>query len=190
MFNPLILVFEDLHWIDSETQAVLDSLIESLPMARVLLLVNYRPEYEHTWGRKTYYLQLRIDPLPPQNAEAMVNAPLGQDRTLEQLKRALIERTEGNPFFLEESVRTLLETGVLIGEQGACRVATNSLSIQVPATVQVILAGRIDRLPLDEKALLQTASVVGTEVPVAVLAAVSGRAADALADGLTRLQSA
>jgi predicted ATPase len=83
--QPLLLIFEDLHWIDSETQALLDGLIESLPTARVLLLVNYRPEYEHAWGRKTYYRQLRIDPLPPDSADALLSALLGEDPTLEPL---------------------------------------------------------------------------------------------------------
>ena len=98
--QPLLVLFEDLHWIDAETQAFLDGLIESLPTARVLLLVNYRPEYEHAWGRKTYYLQLRIDPLPPQSADALLTVLLGEDPALQPLKRVLIERTEGNPFFL------------------------------------------------------------------------------------------
>ena len=121
--QPLLLVFEDLHWIDTETQALLDSLIESLPTARLLLLVNYRPEYQHGWGSKTYYTQLRLDPLPPASAEAVLDALLGQDPSLAPLKRVLIARTEGNPFFLEESVRTLVETGVLVGEPGAYRLA-------------------------------------------------------------------
>ena len=116
--QPLLLVFEDLHWIDSETQALLDSLVESLPTARLLLLVNYRPEYQHAWGSKTYYTQLRLDPLPPESAEELLQALLGDDAGLEPLKQLLIERTEGNPFFLEESVRTLVETGVLAGESG------------------------------------------------------------------------
>src|SRR5512139_1508671 len=120
--QPLLLLFEDLHWIDSESQALLDSLIESLPTARVLLLVTYRPEYEHPWGRKTYYTQLRIDPLPPESADALLNALLGEDRTLAPLKRVLIERTQGNPFFLEETVHALVETTVLAGEPGAYRL--------------------------------------------------------------------
>ena len=97
--QPLLLVFEDLHWIDSETQALLDSLVESLPTTRLLLLVNYRPEYQHGWGSKTYYTQLRLDPLPPASAEAFLQALLGDDPSLEALKRLLIARTEGNPFF-------------------------------------------------------------------------------------------
>jgi class 3 adenylate cyclase len=95
--QPLLLVFEDLHWIDSETQALLDSLVESLPTAQLLLLVNYRPEYQHTWGSKTYYTQLRLDPLPPESAVAFLEALLGDDASLEPLKTLLIERTE-RPF--------------------------------------------------------------------------------------------
>src|SRR5262245_40824206 len=98
--QPLLLIFEDLHWVDSETQALLDGLMESLPTARILLLANYRPEYQHTWGSKTYYLQLRIDPLPPESAEELLTALVGENSTLASLKRALIARTEGNPFFL------------------------------------------------------------------------------------------
>src|SRR5215510_3034768 len=97
--QPVLLVFEDLHWIDSETQALLDTLVESLPTVRLLLLVNYRPEYRHGWGSKTYYTQLRLDPLPPASAGDFLQAILGDDSSLEPLKRLLIERTEGNPFF-------------------------------------------------------------------------------------------
>ena len=121
--QPLLLVFEDLHWIDTETQALLDSLVESLPTAQLLLLVNYRPEYQHGWGSKTYYTQLRLDPLPPASADEFLQALLGDDPSLAPLKQLLIARTEGNPFFLEESVRTLVETGVLVGEPGAYRLA-------------------------------------------------------------------
>src|SRR5262249_13554160 len=96
-----------LHWIDSETQALLDSLVESLPTAQLLLLVNYRPEYQHGWGSKTFYTQLRLDPLPPASAAAVLQTLLGDDARLMPLTRLLIARTEGNPFFLEESVRTL-----------------------------------------------------------------------------------
>ena len=163
--NPLLLVCEDLHWIDTETQALLDSLVESLPTARLLLLVNYRPEYQHGWGSKTFYTQLRLDPLPPASAEALLQALLGEDASLLPLTQRLIARTQGNPFFLEESVRTLVETGVLVGARGAYRLAQAVPSLQVPATVQALLAARIDRLPPEDKRLLQTAAVIGTEVP-------------------------
>src|ERR671937_791990 len=145
--QPLLLVFEDLHWIDAETQALLDSLVERLPSARLLLLVNYRPEYQHGWGSKTYYTQLRLDPLPRESAQELLAALLGDDRGLEPLKQRLIARTEGNPFFLEESVRALVETGGLMGEPGAYRLAQVLAAMQVPATVQAVLAARIDRLP-------------------------------------------
>jgi class 3 adenylate cyclase/tetratricopeptide (TPR) repeat protein len=188
--QPLLLVFEDLHWIDTETQALLDGLIESLPTARLLLLVNYRPEYQHGWGSKTYYTQLRLDPLPPVSAHELLHALLGDDPSLSPLKELLIVRTEGNPFFLEESVRTLVETGVLIGTPGAYGLAQAVPSIQVPATVQAVLAARIDRLPPEEKRLLQTAAVIGMEVPLALLPAIAEFPEEALHRGMAHLQAA
>jgi class 3 adenylate cyclase/tetratricopeptide (TPR) repeat protein len=188
--QPLLLVFEDLHWIDSETQALLESLVESLPTARLLLLVNYRPEYQHGWGSKTYYTQLRLDPLPPVSADEFLQALLGNDPSLVPLKRLLIERTEGNPFFLEESVHTLVETGVLVGERGGYRLGQALSGIQVPATVQAVLAARIDRLPGEEKRLLQTAAVIGTEVPWPLLLAIADVPEAVLQRHLTALQSA
>jgi predicted ATPase len=188
--QPLLLVFEDLHWIDTETQALLDSLVESLPTARLLLLVNYRPEYQHGWGSKTYYTQLRLDPLPLVSAHELLHALLGDDPSLAPLKELLIARTEGNPFFLEESVRTLVETGVLVGTSGAYCLAQDVPSIQVPATVQAILAARIDRLPPEEKRLLQTAAVLGMEVPLPLLQAIAELPEETLHRGLTHLQAA
>ena len=188
--QPLLLVFENLHWLDAETQTLLDRLIEELPSARVLLLVNYRPGYTHGWERKTYYTQLRLDPLPPESADELLQALLGNDASLAVLKRLLIERTAGNPFFLEESVQALVETGVLIGERGAYHLAKPLVSLQVPATVQAVLAARIDRLPPDEKRLLQAAAVIGHEVPLALLQAVAEAPGAPLRLGLTHLQAA
>ena len=188
--QPLLVVFEDLHWIDSETQALLDGLVESLPAARMLLLVNYRPEYQHAWGSRTYYTQLRLDPLPPETAEELLGALLGADAGLDPLERVLIARTQGNPFFLEESVRALVETSALAGERGAYRLARPLPTIQVPATVQAVLAARIDRLPPADKTLLQTASVVGKDVPLALLEAIAEQREDELHAALGRLQAA
>jgi len=188
--QPLLLVFENLHWIDTETQAVLDSLIESLPTARLLLLVNYRPEYQHGWGSKTYYTQLRLDPLPPASAEEFLAALLGDDPSLAPLKQLLIERTEGNPFFLEESVRALVETGVLVGTRGTSRLAKPLDRLHVPATVQAVLAARVDRLPPEEKQILQTAAVIGIEVPFALLQAIAELSEEELRRGLGHLQAA
>ena len=169
---------------------MLDSLVESLPTARMLLLVNYRPEYQHSWGSKTYYSQLRIDPLPPESAGELLQALLGDDTSLLPLKPLLIERTEGNPFFLEESVRTLVETNFLTGERGNYRLAKPIQSTQVPATVQAVLAARIDRLPPEEKRLLQSAAVVGKDVPFGLLQAIADQSEEELRHGLTRLQAA
>src|SRR5467141_3699162 len=188
--QPLLLVCEDLHWIDSETQALLNSLVESVPTARLLLLVNYRPEYQHGWGSKTYYRQLRLDPLAPASADAFLHALLGDDLSLAPLKPLLIARTGGNPFFLEESVRILVETEMLVGERGTYRLAQPLASLQMPATVQAVLAARIDRLPPEEKHVLQTAAVIGTEVPLPLLQAIAERPEADLYRGLAHLQAA
>jgi len=191
----LLLVFDDLHWIDSETQAFLDSLIDSLPTARILLLLNYRPEYRHGWGGKTYYTQLRLDPLSPAGAEALLSALLGDDSSLTSLKRLLIERTDGNPFFLEESVRALCDQGFLEhraeGAAGGPPLLTKPLTeFKLPATVHAVLAARIDRLPPEDKRLLQTAAVIGTEVPLPLLQAIADVSEATLCVGLAHLQAA
>jgi class 3 adenylate cyclase/tetratricopeptide (TPR) repeat protein len=188
--QPLLLIFEDLHWIDSATQALLDSLIESVPTARLLLLVNYRTEYHHTWANKTYYIQLRLDPFLPESADILLQNLIGKDPELDSLKQHLIERTEGNPFFLEESIRMLVEDRVLTGEPSAYRLAKDLPAIQVPGSVHAVLAARIDRLPPDEKGLLQTAAVVGTEVPFSLLSVVADLPEEVLLRGLTGLQAA
>ena len=188
--QPLLLLFENLHWIDSETQAFLNSLIESLPTARILLLANYRPEYQHSWGSKTYYTQLRLDPLPHESAAELLHALLGDDASLRSLTPLLIDRTAGNPFYMEESIRALVETHVLVGEPGAYRQVQPLQTIQVPDTVQAVLAARIDRLPADEKRLLQTASVVGPDFPFSLLQAVAELPEGELRRSLAHLQTA
>ena len=186
--QPLLLVFEDLHWVDGEMQALLDSLVDSLGFARLLLLVNYRPEYTHRWGSKTAYSQLRLDTLPAESTGELLAALLGPDPGLVPLKQMLVKR--GNPFFLEETVRTLVETGALAGERGTYRLTRPVEALQVPATVQTILAARIDRLPAEDKQLLQTASVIGKDVPYALLSAIAEQPEEALRRGLGHLQEA
>ena len=186
--QPLVLVLEDLHWFDSESQAVLEILIESLSSHHVLLLVSYRPEYQHAWGGKTYYTQARVDPFSPADAHTFLDHLLGGDEATARLKTVLIDHTEGNPFFLEEGVRTLVETGVLAGDRGAYRLARLAGKIRVPATVHAVLAARIDRLPPAEKALLHVAAVIGKDVPLALLQAVADLPEESLRTGLTRLQ--
>jgi tetratricopeptide (TPR) repeat protein len=188
--RPVLLVFEDLHWVDAETQAVLDTLAEGLPAARILLCVTYRPEYRHGWGSKSFYTQVRVDPLPRESAEELFHALLGEDPGLGALKPLLLDWTEGNPLFLEESIRTLLETRALVGDRGACRLVKPVPSIQVPATVEAVLAARIDRLSGEDKHLLQCAAVIGTDVPFPLLQAVADLPEEALRRGLARLQAA
>jgi tetratricopeptide (TPR) repeat protein len=186
--QPLLVIFEDLHWIDSETQVLLDDLVDSLGSARLLLLVSHRPEYQHAWMTRTHYSRLRLDALPAERARELLNSLLGDDPSLAPLKHVLIRR--GNPFFLEETVRTLIETEALAGERGHHRLARPIQAIQVPATVQAMLAARIDRLPPDDKRLLQIASVVGKDVPLVLLEPVAELPVEALRRGLGRLQSA
>ncbi len=186
--QPLLLVFEDLHWIDSDTQALLDSLVESLGSARVLALVNYRPEYEHRWGNKTYYTQIGLENLPPESTSDLLRALLGDAPRLEPLKRMLLKR--GNPLFLEETVRTLVDKRALEGQPGAYQLVRPVESLQIPATVQSMLAARIDTLPAEGKQLLQTASVIGKQVPHAILAASAGLPEEALRRALGHLQEA
>jgi len=188
--QPLVVVLEDLHWIDAESQALLDRLVECVSTASVLLLVNYRPEYQHDWLGKPHWRELRIDPLPPASAETLLQNLVGDRAELDALKRLLIERTEGNPFFLEESVRTLVETGTLAGERGAYGLIKDPGAIQIPATVQALLAGRIDRLAPEEKRLLQAASVIGKSVPFGLLRAIVEDGEGDLDRGLAQLTAA
>jgi predicted ATPase len=152
--QPLIVIFEDLHWIDSETQALLNLIVDALATARILLLVNYRPEYQHQWGSKTDYVQLRLDPLGKESADEMLTALIGEAEALLPVRQLIVERTEGNPFFMEEMVQALFEQGVL-ARNGAVKLARPTDEIRVPLTVQAILASRIDRLAGEDKELLQ-----------------------------------
>src|SRR4029453_15241067 len=174
----------------SETRALLDGLVDSLPTAPILVIAGYRPEYQHTWGNKSYYTQLRIDPLSEASADGLLSVLLGSDSTLRPLKRLLIERTAGNPFFLEESVRTLSETEGLAGDRGAYHLAKAFDTIQVPVTIQAVLAARIDRLPSQEKRLLQSAAVIGKEVPFVLLQAIADMDETTLRHCLGKLQAA
>lgn len=167
--QPLLVVVEDLHWIDRETQEFLDTFSEGIASARILLLVNYRPEYHHEWGRKTYYTQLRLAPLGKGEAEEFLTAVLGaaaearQTASFHAVKQLILEKTEGTPFFMEEVVQTLAEEGVLVGERGHYQLTRQVSMLQISPTVQGILAARIDRLATEEKALLQHCAVIGRE---------------------------
>src|SRR5262249_39240719 len=187
--QPLMLVFEDLHWIDDETHALLNLLADSIGTSKVLLLVNYRPEYSHPWGSKTYYTQLRLDPLGKENADEMLTTLLGSDAEVAPLKRLMAEKTEGNPLFIEEIYLSLLEDGTL-ARNGDVKLVKPLASLRIPLTVQGILASRIDRLPANEKDLLQTVAVIGTEFQLGVARALSERSDDDLNRMLNDLQLA
>ena len=187
--QPLCVIFEDLHWVDAESQAALDLLVESLAGRCVLLLVNYRPEYQDHWASKTYHTRLRVDPLPPESADELLAALLGNAPGIGPLKTLLKDRTGGNPLFLEESVRTLTEAGALAGQRGAYRLSRDLGALDVPPTVQALLAARIDRLPPEDKQLLQAAAVIGTDVPLPLLRGMTELADEDFQRGLGRLQA-
>jgi class 3 adenylate cyclase/predicted ATPase len=190
--QPCVLVFEDLHWIDSETQAFLDLLVDSVATARLLLLVNYRPEYQHGWGSRTCYTQLRLDPFGPQEAKELLRALLGEEagEEREALDRLILSKTQGNPFFLEELVQTLVEEGVLAGEPGHYLMKRSPGELHIPATVQGVIGARIDRLPSQDKDLLQTLAVIGKEFSLGLIRAVAGESEEELSGGLSNLQAA
>ena len=187
--QPLMVIFEDLHWIDDETQALLNLLADSIGTAKILLLVNYRPEYSHLWGSKTYYMQLRLDPLGKESAEEMLSSLLGDNKDLIPLKRLIIEKTEGNPFFMEETVEVLLDDGALV-RNGSIKLVKPLAELKIPPTVQAILASRIDRLPPDEKDFLQTLAVIGREFPFGLIKSVVAKSDDDLNRMLGVLQLA
>ena len=186
--QPLMVIFEDLHWIDEATQDFLNLLADSLGTAKILLLVNYRPEYSHKWNSKTYYTQLRLDPLGQESAGEMLFALLGDGLELVPLKRLIIEKTEGNPFFMEETVQVLLDEGALVRNGSSVKLTKPLDSLKIPPTVQGILAARIDRLPADAKELLQTLAVIGREFPLSLIRAVVTKSDDELNRLLNDLQ--
>jgi class 3 adenylate cyclase/tetratricopeptide (TPR) repeat protein len=186
--RPLLILIEDLHWIDSETQLLLDALADSIAGHRVLLLVTYRPEYQHRWANKSYYEPLRLNPLTAEATQEMVNALVGSNARLGPLKKALVSQTEGRPLFIEEVVRSMKEAGVLVERGGVLTVEGDFEGIDVPASVRDVLASRIDRLDPALKRLLQAASVVGRRVSVQLLGRMTGLTLPELTRRLMDLQ--
>jgi class 3 adenylate cyclase len=186
--QPVVIIFEDLHWIDGETQALLDLLADGIANARVLMAVNYRPEYRHEWTNKSYYSQLRLDPLGRESAAEMLSTLLGDGVELNPLKRLITERTEGNPFFIEEMVQGLFDEGALV-RNGAVKVARSLSQVRLPPTVQGLLASRIDRLPPAHKELVQTLAVMGRESPLALIRQVATQPEGKLEQMLAALQA-
>jgi len=186
--QALIVIFEDLHWIDAESEALLNLIADSIGTAQILMMVNYRPEYRHGWGNKTYYAQMRLDPLGAENAAELLTAMIGDAAPLGPLKATIIERTEGNPFFIEEMVQVLFDQGALV-RNGTVSIVKPLASIEIPSTVKGILAARIDKLAAADKDLLQSLAVIGKEFPIGLVRRVVGKSDDELAPMLLNLQA-
>ncbi|HUN47086.1 MAG TPA: adenylate/guanylate cyclase domain-containing protein [Stellaceae bacterium] len=186
--QPLILVVEDLHWLDAESQDALDHLVESLSGAAILCILTYRPEYRHEWSGKAYYRQYHLSTLPTEDAVQLLNSLIGGDAQVEELKRLLINRTAANPFFMEECVYALVDDNVLIGKRGAYQMAGSLDTLRIPGTVKALLADRIDRLKPEEKRILQAAAVIGEDVPLALLSAVVDLPRDKLSGAIATLR--
>jgi class 3 adenylate cyclase/tetratricopeptide (TPR) repeat protein len=189
--QPFVVVFEDLHWNDPLSLGLLSELVVALQDARLLLVVSYRPTgYSDEWRNRPNYRQVRLDPLASEGLAQFLEALLGSDPTLATLKSFLVGRASGNPFFAEEIVRGLVATGMLEGAHGSYRLARPFSGVEIPPTVQAVLAARVDALPPADKHLLQEAAVIGHDVPFALLRAISGLTADQLRSLLDNLQAA
>jgi class 3 adenylate cyclase/tetratricopeptide (TPR) repeat protein len=184
---PGVNLFEDLHWLDPASEAFLANHIEAIQGTRILTVVNFRPEYRAPWMSKSYYRQIALAPLGAEATEQLLADLLGSDESLGGLPELIRERTQGNPFFIEEVVQSLAEAGCLEGEPGAYRLVRAADTLAVPASVHAVLAARIDRLAPRGKSVLQAAAVIGKEFSAPVLARVTGLAPAELDDVLGEL---
>jgi class 3 adenylate cyclase/tetratricopeptide (TPR) repeat protein len=185
--KALMLVFEDLHWVDEGSQAMLNGLIDGFAGTKTLVLANYRPEYTPPWAETPCWQAIELEPLRREDTRELLRDLAGEDPSLDGLDEPIHERTGGNPFFIEEIVRELAERGYLEGERGAYRLAKPIEDAGVPVTVQAVLAARIDRLGHDAKHLLQVASVLGKEVSEEALAMSADLDAEAMEISLREL---
>jgi DNA-binding SARP family transcriptional activator len=188
--RPTVIACEDLHWIDDESQAVLDGLIDDLPGARLMLLVTYRPEYRHDWVGRSFFSLVRVDALPDESALGLIDSLLGSDESLDRLRSLLLKQCGGVPLFIEESVRALAESDSLAGAPGSYRLAKPVDQLELAPTIRDVLAARIDRLATPERSLLQRASVIGTTVPLGLLRRISECSEKELMDRLGELRAA
>ncbi|MFZ0887044.1 MAG: adenylate/guanylate cyclase domain-containing protein, partial [Candidatus Binataceae bacterium] len=185
-----VTLLEDLHWFDGGSAAFLEPLIDAAVGTRALVLLNFRPEYQAPWMGKSYYHQLPLSPLGPDAIRELVDALLGNHPSTAGLAEAIHARAGGNPFFIEEVVQNLIESGKLQGSKGAYRLVTPVNKLEVPSSVHAILAARIDRLAERDKDVLQTAAVIGREFDEPTLAAVVEQPAPQLREALQKLKDA
>jgi tetratricopeptide (TPR) repeat protein len=185
--EPGVTVCEDLHWLDPASEAFLANQVEAVEGTQSLTVLNFRPEYHAPWMSRSSYRQIALAPLGAEAIEELLAELLGFDPSLDGLAELVRERTQGNPFFIEELVQALVEAGSLEGERGAYRLAAPVEEAAVPASVQALLAARIDRLGQREKAVLQAAAVIGKEFPAPVLERVVELEPTELEDALRNL---
>ena len=185
---PFVLVIEDLHWIDAETQAVLDAIVESLDPVRLMLLVSFRPEYEHKLEGAGESHSVHLDSFAPNEAMRFLDTLLGDDEGLNELKTLLIARSHGIPLFMEELFRVLKGSGALQEANGRYVLTKQVEEIEIPATIQAVIAARIDRLPTETRSVLQVSSVIGETVPETLLTEVAGIDHEDLEGYLSELQ--
>jgi len=188
--EPAVLLLDDAHWIDEGSDAFVAQLADVVPGTRTMLLLNFRPEYGAEWMARPTYQQLPLHPLGTEAIDELLASLLGRDPSLARLPALIRERTGGNPFFVEEIVQSLVESGSLVGQPRAHRLATPIERLDVPPTVHDILAARIDRLPEREKSLLQTAAVIGRKFAEPLLRRVSALAQDEFEAAVVALRRA
>ena len=188
--QPVVAVFEDLHWNDSLTLGLLNEIVVNARDARLLLMVTYRPEFHDGWKGRPNYRSLRLEPLESESLGTLLHSLLGSDPALESLKHFVLDRAGGNPFFVEELVRTLVDRKVLEGTRQNYKLTKPISGNEIPPTVQAVLAARIDTLPKAEKRLLQDAAVIGHDVPLSLLKEISSLPDGELRGLLNNLQTA
>jgi class 3 adenylate cyclase len=172
--SQVVTLIEDLHWMDAGSEAFLDQWVDAIAGSHGLLLVTFRPEYHAAWSSKSYYRQIPLAPLGTEAVRELLDDLLGADASIAGLAKAIYERTGGNPFFTEEVVQSLIESGALQGKRGSYRLVRPVEHLHVPPTVQALLAARIDRLGEREKQVLQTAAVIGKDFAEPILRRVVG----------------
>jgi class 3 adenylate cyclase/tetratricopeptide (TPR) repeat protein len=185
-----VVIIEDLHWIDAASEEFIEALADAVVGTTTLLVVNFRPGFAAPLMQRSHYRQINMPPLPPAQAAILLQDHFGNDPSLALLSRNIVERAQGNPFFLEELVNALVERGDFEGEKGAYRLKGGIDAIPLPATVQAVIAARIDRLEENAKKVLEIASVVGRELSISILDVVAGLAPAELSEAVQHLRQA
>lgn len=188
--TPTVVLVEDLHWIDPASEEFVEALADAVVETKTLLIVNFRPGFSGAFTQRSHYRQISLPHLAPKDAFLLLKDQLGEDSSLGLLSRHIVERAQGNPFFLEELVNALIERGDFEGQKGAYRLKGGIDAVPLPTTVQAVIAARIDRLESLTKRVLEIASVIGREVSVAILEHVAKLTHTELSDALAKLRQA